>query len=163
VPGCVFVATDFVGTDDRFAHDRDNPAGRFLDVMSWAELNTLKADGWSFGSHTASHARLSECSGDRLRHELDEPRRALREQLGIDAAVIAFPFGHDPDISAEAREAAQGVGHTTMLANQDGENVTGSPSFMLGRFDIGADRIALAWKNEVHGIDMGRLRGLWPA
>jgi methionyl-tRNA formyltransferase/peptidoglycan/xylan/chitin deacetylase (PgdA/CDA1 family) len=161
-PGCCFVSTALAGTDRRFAHDESNVVRPYLDVMSWAELETLKGEGWSFGPHTATHARLSECRGEQLVAEIEQPRRELQQRLQIDAAVLAYPFGRATDISDEALDVARRAGHTTVFSNFGGENSTGTQAFVLNRVDIGGDHDELAWKNAVHGIDLGRWRDLWP-
>ena len=157
-----FVSTDLVGTDRRFEHDATSPVKPFLDVMSWSELTALHAGGWSVGAHTANHVRLSACHSDLLKREIAEPRRALSSQLRTDAAVLAFPFGGPGDISADALNVARDAGHTTVLADYDGENHTGNSAFVLGRFDIGGDRPPIVWKALAHGLDVSRWRHLWP-
>jgi peptidoglycan/xylan/chitin deacetylase (PgdA/CDA1 family)/folate-dependent phosphoribosylglycinamide formyltransferase PurN len=163
LPATCFVSTDLVGTDRRFEHDAHSGVQQQLPVMDWSELAELRAHGWTLGAHTANHVRLSCCPADVLRYEIEEPRRALQSKLSSDAAVLAFPFGGRDDISPQALEVAQAVGHTTVLADYDGENHTGNSSFVLGRFDIGGDRSKLSWKALAHGLDLGQWRHLWPA
>lgn len=163
VPGCCFVSTDLVGTDRRFAHDDGSPVRPWLEVMDWSDIGRLRDAGWSVGNHTAGHARLSACTGDVLRREVGEPRRALRERLGIDATVLAYPFGQAADISDEALRVAAEQGHTTVFHNRGGENATGTGALLLARIDLGGDHARLAWKNLSHGIHLGHWRSLWLA
>lgn len=163
LPATCFVSTDLVGTDRRFEHDATSGVQQQLPVMDWSELADLQNLGWTLGAHTANHVRLSSCPEDSLRYEIEEPRRALRAKLSSEAAVLAFPFGGPDDISTSALEVARAAGHTTVLADYDGENQTGDSSFVLGRFDIGGDRSKLSWKALAHGLDLGQWRHLWPA
>jgi peptidoglycan/xylan/chitin deacetylase (PgdA/CDA1 family)/folate-dependent phosphoribosylglycinamide formyltransferase PurN len=163
VPACCFVSTRLVGTTGEFEHDRENPVRSWLQVMNWQDLADVSVAGWEIGSHTATHARLSSCRDADLCREIQEPRATLRERLGVEARAIAFPFGTPADISDEAVEAARRAGHSVMFANYDGENKPGQTSFVLGRFDIGGDHDAFAWRALVHGLDLGKLKWLWPA
>ena len=158
-----FVSTDLVGTTARFLHDQENPVRDFLDVMSWEELAHLRDDGWSLGTHTASHVRLSTCAEPTLQHEIMEPQRAFNARLGTEARVLAFPFGLTDDINDRALDVARAAGHTAVLADYDGENETGSSSFVLGRYDIGGDHPPVAWKALAHGVDLSRWRWVWTA
>lgn len=163
LPATCFVSTDLVGTDRRFEHDADCGVQEQLPVMDWCELAALQEHGWTLGAHTANHVRLSACPAEKLRYEIEEPRRTLQTRLSSDAAVLAFPFGGPDDISAQALEIAHAVGHSTVLADYDGENHTGNSSFVLGRFDIGGDRSKLSWRALAHGLDFSQWRHLWPA
>jgi peptidoglycan/xylan/chitin deacetylase (PgdA/CDA1 family)/folate-dependent phosphoribosylglycinamide formyltransferase PurN len=156
IQACCFVCTDVVGTTQRFAHDRESPVREHLDVMNWEELADLLACGWSVGSHTATHARLSTCENGVLQRELDEPRRALRDRLHIKADVLAYPFGSREDLSPHALSAAEESGYSTVFSNFNGENTTGDQSILLKRIDIGGDHEEVAWRTLIHGIDLGR-------
>ena len=162
VAGCCFVCSDFVGTDRRFAHDEGSTVREHMDVMGWEELSTLLQLGWSIESHTATHARLSQVHGGTLRRELEDPRRVLRDHLGVDADVLAYPFGAPTDISREALDAAREAGYSVVFANFNGENRPGGQrSMLLHRIDLGGDHDALAWRMLSHGIDLGALRTIW--
>ena len=163
LPAACFVSTDLPDTERRFAHDESSPVREYLDVMSWSELAELKAQGWSFGTHTATHARLSECTGDVLIREIEGPIAVLRERLGVDAKVLAYPFGAPGDLSTEALDAARRAGQSTVFANFGGENPTGTTAMLLHRFDLGGDHDALGWRCMAHGVDLRRWRSLWPA
>ena len=163
VPATCFVSTDLVGTDRRFDHDDPCVMRRYFDVMDWGELATLKTAGWSFGTHTANHVRLSESSGATLVREIEAPIAALREQLGVSAQVLAYPFGGRGDISDVALDAVRRAGQSTVFSNFGGENETGSTEFVLRRFDVGGDHEPLAWRCMVRGIDLRRWKRLWPA
>jgi peptidoglycan/xylan/chitin deacetylase (PgdA/CDA1 family)/folate-dependent phosphoribosylglycinamide formyltransferase PurN len=156
--GCCFVCTDLVGTTGQFGHDRDNIVRNHMANMGWTELATLLRAGWQVESHSASHPRISECHGDVLTRELEEPRRALRRELDVSADVLAYPFGSTDDFSQEALDAAVRAGYTTVFSNYKGENHTGTQSTMLARIDLGGDHTTLAWRLLSHGVDLGRLR-----
>jgi peptidoglycan/xylan/chitin deacetylase (PgdA/CDA1 family) len=156
VPGCCFVCPDFVGTNRRFAHDETSPVRSQLEVMTWNELAVLLEEGWAVGSHTASHARLSECRGDELRHEVEGAGRILKERFGREQLVIAYPFGQRGDISAEAREFIRKVGYAACFNDASGENRVPCDSFDITRIEIGGHHPTLAWKLRAHGLSLER-------
>ena len=144
VPACCFVSTDLVDTDRRFDHDSDNPALLHLEIMSWKELSALRGEGWGIGGHSASHARLSMCSPEKLAQELERPVRALKEHLDLSHVAMAYPFGGPADITARGLALAR--------------SVPGADDFTHRRIDIGGDHNALAWKLWAHGIELRRWR-----
>lgn len=156
-----FVSTGLVGTEQRFEHDRADPMAAHFAVMTWSELAELQRAGWTIANHTLTHARLSQCTGDRLQQEISSARNTLRARLGAEVEAIAYPFGGPADISPEAIDVALASGHSAVVANYDGENWPERRQ-PLGRFDLGANHARLAWKAMVHGIHLARFTALWP-
>lgn len=155
VPGCCFVSTDLLGTDRRFEHDANSPVREHLHLMSWEELGTLCREGWSVGGHSATHPRLSECSGDSLREELSRPLASLRERLGLDGVAMAYPFGGPDDTTDDTVHLARELGYRACFSDFGGENFPGSAPFELCRIELGGDHDELAWRARVHGLDFG--------
>jgi GT2 family glycosyltransferase/peptidoglycan/xylan/chitin deacetylase (PgdA/CDA1 family) len=100
VPGTVFVPTLYVGTSDEF--------------MTWDELRALRDAGWTIGSHTTRHARMSwrfydedvPAQRERLDRECGESRALLEAKLGIAVKDFAYPYGETtPDAIAAVRVA----------------------------------------------------------
>ncbi len=71
-------------------------------LMTWAEIEDLKADGHAIGAHGMTHRRLSMLEGEALRHEIAESGRRLGERLGAAVPWFAYPFGDLGSISAAA-------------------------------------------------------------
>lgn len=113
LPATVFVPTDLVGNDQPMAWPGierwlGGPHERELLGMSWEELGELAAAGWEIGSHTRSHARLTQLSEDLLTQELGGSRRACEERLGRPCKTLAYPYG---DVDARVVEATQAAGY----------------------------------------------------
>jgi len=68
--------------------------------LTAADLVALTAAGNEIGGHTVDHADLPALDPAAQRHELCDDRRALLA-LGIQANVVAYPYGHY-DASAQA-------------------------------------------------------------
>jgi peptidoglycan/xylan/chitin deacetylase (PgdA/CDA1 family) len=81
-------------------HELTDATAEQLEPLSWGELEALQARGWEVGSHTVSHALLTEVDDGRLTAELADSRRAIEERLG-GCATLAYPYG-----IANARVAA---------------------------------------------------------
>ena len=169
VPACCFVSTEFVGTDERFPHDRGHPAEAHFSVMTWEELAALRRGGWSIGAHSATHRRLADCDRDSLRREIETPLPEIRRRLGMSEVAMAYPFGGPDDITPEGVTLVRAAGYTACLADAGGENWPGTSTFELRRIDLGGDHPTLIWKLWTHGGDfrrhtsgLRRWRRRWP-
>lgn len=159
VVGTCFAATGLLGTSRTFDHDAECPVRDLSGVMTWEELSELHQQGWSTGSHTVNHARLSECDPDSLRAELTDSQLALKAALDLDAVAIAYPFGGRGDINDAARSMVREVGYAACLSDFGGENFPGDDLFELKRIDIGANHARLMWKLYANGYDLASIRG----
>jgi peptidoglycan/xylan/chitin deacetylase (PgdA/CDA1 family) len=115
MPGTVFVATDFVGSEMPMRWPgiemwSDGPHAAEMLPMDWEELRSLVAAGWEVGSHTCSHPRLSELEDARLREELVHSRAACERALGVPCRALAYPYG---DVDRRVVRAADAAGYAT--------------------------------------------------
>jgi peptidoglycan/xylan/chitin deacetylase (PgdA/CDA1 family) len=102
VPAAVFVPVDYVGMSD--------------EVMSWDDLRALRDMGWTIGSHSRTHARMSwrfydedeEAYARRLDDECARSREILEKKLGIAIRDFAYPYG---DFTPAARSAVERAGY----------------------------------------------------
>jgi peptidoglycan/xylan/chitin deacetylase (PgdA/CDA1 family) len=110
MPATVFVVSDFIGTELRFRWAPDER------VLNADELREMDAGGMRIEAHTATHARLSELSGDALADELERSKAALEEILGRPVRGLAYPYGERDDFNEATRRAACEAGYTHALA-----------------------------------------------
>ncbi len=90
VPGAVFVPTGHTGYGPH--------------TLAWVGLAALRDRGWDIGSHAVRHERLGwrlyredDAAWERrVRTSAERSRADLRERLGIDAELFAWPFGEAP-------------------------------------------------------------------
>jgi peptidoglycan/xylan/chitin deacetylase (PgdA/CDA1 family) len=62
--------------------------------LDWPAIEAWQRAGFDFGSHGATHRRLTWLSPDEVADDLGRSRRALVERLGPRAGVaVAYPFG----------------------------------------------------------------------
>jgi peptidoglycan/xylan/chitin deacetylase (PgdA/CDA1 family) len=104
-------------------------------TMGWKELDSLAhSDLVSFGSHTHTHASLSNCSCDEQRRELECSRDVLRERLPMQN-LFCYPFG---DWSAATTERVLEAGYCCALTTVPGLNASNADVYSLRRVGIGA-------------------------
>jgi peptidoglycan/xylan/chitin deacetylase (PgdA/CDA1 family) len=111
VPATIFVPTSYIASAeamqwsslDRWA---GTPHEDELRCMGWDELRQLVAAGWEVGSHTETHAKLTELSDAELDAELEGSKRRCEEELGRACEALAYPFGaHDRRVMERVRAA----------------------------------------------------------
>jgi peptidoglycan/xylan/chitin deacetylase (PgdA/CDA1 family)/folate-dependent phosphoribosylglycinamide formyltransferase PurN len=166
IPGCIFACSGFVDTARTFAHDESNPVRAHFRSMRWDELRAAAERGWSVGSHTANHVRLSQTHGEALREELVSSLAALRRGLPAPVPVLAYPFGQPGDISDEAAAAIPAAGYVAWFSDFGGENrPAANAPIAYRRIELGGDHPTLSWKLKAHGLDLadlGRVRAPLP-
>jgi peptidoglycan/xylan/chitin deacetylase (PgdA/CDA1 family) len=101
-----FLITDYIGKtntwDVRYTWDR-------LEHLSWTEVEHWRARGFDFGSHGATHRRLTWLDDAAVEAELQGSRAVLTARLGAEAGqAIAYPFGA---VNARIVELARATGY----------------------------------------------------
>jgi peptidoglycan/xylan/chitin deacetylase (PgdA/CDA1 family) len=86
-----FIVTSFVGADEshRAVRDEDGIRRRYL---IWPEIRALAAAGMEIGSHSVSHHRFADLTGDELRAELARSKQQLEDALGKRIEVFSYPY-----------------------------------------------------------------------
>jgi len=79
--------------------------------LSWDEVAQMRAQGISFGNHTASHPNLARLSAADQRAAMVRARDVLRERIGAPTS-LAYPFG---DHDATSRALAVETGHVSVM------------------------------------------------
>jgi peptidoglycan/xylan/chitin deacetylase (PgdA/CDA1 family) len=76
--------------------------------MAWSDLEALLEQGHLVGSHTATHARLSEIQAEAdLEREIAASATTLARRLGVAIEHFAYPFGNLASFSTSALAVAQ--------------------------------------------------------
>ena len=124
--GTVFAVTAFPASSGYLSwpgieHELASATAGQLEPLTWADLAALRDRGWEVGSHTVTHALLTEAGDAALAAELGDSRRAIAERLG-DCATVAYPYGvADVRVAAAAREAGYTAACTLTGAHVDDE------------------------------------------
>jgi peptidoglycan/xylan/chitin deacetylase (PgdA/CDA1 family) len=130
-----FLITDHVGKantwDVRYTWDR-------LRHLEWSEIERWQALGFDFGSHGATHRRLTWLDDAEAEADLVRSRQTLRNRLGpVAARAVAYPFGAvDARIVRHAEAAGYQLGFGGVKAS--GERLTRAriPVYMWDRWEV---------------------------
>lgn len=115
IPASMFVPSDFVGASAlAWPGVEQWLYGEFADELrpaGWAQLEQLVSEGWEIGSHSCSHAHLTQLSDAGLKDELTHSRDVLEARLHSPCRSFAYPFGELDDrvlaaVAAAGYEAA---------------------------------------------------------
>ena len=82
---------DIVRYVNSVSADREAPAN--LRPLTWEMLSAMRDAGMTIGSHTRSHAFLTNETRERVWQEVHDSRTVLHEKLGIDVNSFAYPGG----------------------------------------------------------------------
>jgi peptidoglycan/xylan/chitin deacetylase (PgdA/CDA1 family) len=134
IPATFFVVAGAVGGKDAwYRGDRE--------LLTWEELEQLKFAGFEIGSHSMTHARLTEIGAEAARREIAESKRALEERLGVPVRHFAYPQGkHDEGVKRLVEEA----GYRAAWATRSGEG----GRWAMRRLRVSADTgtLKFRWK-----------------
>jgi peptidoglycan/xylan/chitin deacetylase (PgdA/CDA1 family) len=61
--------------------------------LSWDEIRSLSANGWSIQSHGNNHVKMNGLDKDTLVKEITESKKAIEQNLGKPVDSFAFPYG----------------------------------------------------------------------
>lgn len=113
--GVVFMVASQLGGPAVWDDELDPAEHRQLNAE---ELVSLQKEGWSLGSHSSTHARLTGLGPESLREELVQSRKALEAMSGHDADWFAYPYG---DFDERVKEAASQAGYRLGFATERGD------------------------------------------
>lgn len=92
MPALIFIITDYVGTQEKY--------------LTWPQIHEMEKQGIAFGSHTLSHARLSQADPKDARFQLETSQAVFRWQFGKNARALAYPCGYYDDTVKQLAKAA---------------------------------------------------------
>jgi peptidoglycan/xylan/chitin deacetylase (PgdA/CDA1 family) len=108
-----FCATCFVITEYAGRLNRWDVAygGRRFAHLAWRDMRAWQGRGIAFASHTATHPRLTRCSTEQVRGELERSRADITRELGVETPALSYPFGAAGEREERlAREAGYAAG-----------------------------------------------------
>ena len=122
VPAAFFVSTRIVASERRFPHDvrRENPP---IPVLNWDQLRAMRAEGFTIGSHAATHIDCAAEPEDVVVRELAQSRDDLARELGVAAPIFAYPYGGRQHMTPSRLALVKAAGYTACLAAYGGSNV----------------------------------------
>jgi len=153
-PATVFLVTALIGKRDVWC-EKENPSGKSYPLLGQAEIEAMRGQGFSFHSHSRTHADLSALPDDLLRMELGGSRTELEGLLGGPSPYVAYPYGLFND---RVLQIAQEVGYEAGFSVQPGFNRPGQSLMEIRRLDVfGTDTAA----NLLRKVKFGTNDGSW--
>jgi peptidoglycan/xylan/chitin deacetylase (PgdA/CDA1 family) len=116
----------------------DVPPGTQRRFLSWNEARKMIAGGMAIGSHTHSHRVLSQLEPGQQLHELAQSQALLKEELGLEADVLAYPVGNTLSFSEQTEQLAREAGYRAAFSFHGGTNLPGrTRRYDVKRIDVG--------------------------
>jgi peptidoglycan/xylan/chitin deacetylase (PgdA/CDA1 family)/SAM-dependent methyltransferase len=128
----VFLVPDEIGGYNRW--DRD--VRRMAPLLDWNEIRGLQREGVTFGSHTASHPRLTALAPIETVQELVRSRATLSQKLGAPVDALAYPYGA---ADAVVQHLAGAVGYTFGLTCRRARSGLWESPMAMPRLEVRAD------------------------
>lgn len=122
--------------------------GRRPGFLSATQLREISDAGFEVGSHSATHAFLSDLSDAELRRELVDSRRELQDMLGKQVSAFSCPGGR---WSRRVADAAREAGYETVATSRIGANGPAADPYALARCAVLRDTPARRFGAFCHG------------
>ncbi|MDX1252618.1 MAG: polysaccharide deacetylase family protein [Gammaproteobacteria bacterium] len=154
-PATVFLVSSLTGKRDVWC-EKENPSGRTYPLLGRDHIEEMRKHGFSFHSHSRTHADLTKTTDQDLKDELCRAKTELEDLLGTDVPYLAYPYGrYDERVVAVAREA----GYRAAFSVQPGFNRPGLDPYRIRRLDVfGTDTPAQLRRKVMLGSNDGSLQ-----
>jgi peptidoglycan/xylan/chitin deacetylase (PgdA/CDA1 family) len=153
-PATVFLVSQLIGQRDAWC-EAHNTSGVTYPLMDASHIRELAGLGFSFHSHTRSHADLPTLDDNALHGQLAGARDDLQSLLGETVDYLAYPYGRYDD---RVLHAAQAAGYRAAFSVQPGFNRRDIDRFRLRRLDVfGTDSAAALRRKITLGSNDGSL------
>ena len=117
----VFVVVDRIGKTNEW----DKAAGfKSRPLLTLEQIRELHRHGIHFGSHSLTHARLTDLSDSDLERQVGDSKRKLEDLLGAEVPCFAYPWGM---ADMRVRSAVARAGYKVALTAQEGLNGSEDP------------------------------------
>lgn len=131
-----FTATIFLVYDDiggfNVWDDKKNVA-HHIRLLSWPQIDIMKAEGITFESHTLTHPNLTRITPEAARREITESKEKLEKRLGTEVNFIAYPYGKRNPVVDEAVRMA---GYRGAVTTAIGKNLASTDPVGLKRLRV---------------------------
>jgi len=105
-------------------------------VLSIDEAVAAKKLGIEFGSHTLTHASLTDMTEDAAREEISRSKVDLEAGLGCPVPFFCYPYGA---MNPAVRQMVIDAGYSAACATLKGTNAPGGDRFALRRINVRRD------------------------
>ena len=102
-------------------------------MVGWSQVADLLQRGFQVGSHTRTHASLSQVDASGLESEILGSYQDLTRRLNLESIPFAYPYGKHQHISEAAMLLAERVGYSCGLTTIKALNTSATGLFELRR------------------------------
>jgi peptidoglycan/xylan/chitin deacetylase (PgdA/CDA1 family) len=120
IPATIFLVTNDIGKTE---------------MLTWPQVREMETDGLRFGSHTVSHALLTDLTIQDTERELVQSKARLRTEVGHPSEWFCYPKGACDAVVAEAVSRH----YCAALTTKRGAIKPGDDRFQLCRIGIHND------------------------
>jgi peptidoglycan/xylan/chitin deacetylase (PgdA/CDA1 family) len=105
--------------------------------LSWEDIRAMQASGLvTIGSHSCSHAILTNCSQEKVNNELVRSKQRIDEMADSRCRYFSYPNGQKGDFNASTKAALINAGYSCALTTVIGTNDLRSDHYELKRLNI---------------------------
>lgn len=119
----IFLVTRYIGKKNGWSRGEE-------EILSWEEIEEMKREGFSFGSHTHTHSNLLELPRDKVLSEIRDSKRILEERLEETISFFAYPYGK---FNSQIEEIVKQAGYSGAFSTLPGTNGRNEDPFLLRR------------------------------
>ncbi|WP_022948499.1 polysaccharide deacetylase family protein [Methylohalobius crimeensis] len=136
IPATLFPVSGYTGrTNEWMRHSRFPRRA----LLSAAQLRLLAEEGMAIGSHTRTHARLTEIQPEQAETEISRSKNELEELLQTRVSHFAYPYGR---FNRSVRDMVERAGYRSACSTLSGFNRSSEDPFQIRRIDVfGTDRL----------------------
>lgn len=106
------------------------------EMLTWAMVSELPAQGIAIGAHTVTHRILTRIERLDAQWEIQESKQRLEKTLGHTVHHFAYPNGGPQDWGPEIQTLVREAGFVTACTTVPGTNPVGQDLFALRRIEI---------------------------
>ena len=137
-PATIFLISDFI----------NNNGDKHL---SPSQIQEMKSNNISFGSHTISHRILTSLRKEEIIREIRDSKDILESQLGQKINSFTYPIGTRVDFNDEIRETVKASKYAYACSNVYGINSNNTDIFALKRIGIETSDNFFIFKKKLNG------------
>ena len=123
-----FLVSDLLGKSNEW---QDKSGDVREPLMDEIQIREWLAAGQGIGSHTKTHARLTQLSLAAAREEITASKKSLEDRFGVPVEHFCYPYG---DWNKAVRDVIMAAGYKTASTTHPGVNTPKTPPFELNRF-----------------------------
>ena len=141
-PATAFIVSGLVGKTNSWMTAEGYPERH---LMGRREIEEMKKNGITIGSHTINHCRLSALGCEGAKNEIESSKKSLEDMLGTAINHFAYPYG---DMNQSIVSMVEEAGYHTGCSTRSGFNSERANPFALRRIEVyGTDTLwNFTWK-----------------